>query len=177
MEDLDFAISKSGTPFLYKSILDSEIIQKLTAFATEQVKSEFSGQLAPRWKIDLDPSFLPEIHQALITTLFNYFPDLEIGESRIYIQQFGKIKPHCDVSFDGHSNLTCLIYLTEIDSGELILKVKRPEAELTVEPHKKFFHFKITPKVGYGIIFRKELIHWAEEVFCNKIILLVDLFF
>jgi len=176
MENEELAISKQSNPFLYKSILSNELSTLLYNYYDNLPLKEFLGNLGPRYQFPIEEQFMNDIKKELYITLINYFPNLYIGDMRIYKQQFGSIDKHKDMSKDGICDMTCLIYLSEVnEGGELVLRTERPIEDLSYMPNKKFYHFKIMPKKGYGIIFQKNTIHWADEVFSNKIILLIDL--
>jgi hypothetical protein len=55
----------------------------------------------------------------------------------------------------------------DFDDGKLSIKMKRTEEELqgSDKLHKVF---TIMPIVGYGVIFNKDLLHWASEVYTGS---------
>jgi hypothetical protein len=72
-------------------------------------------------------------------------------------------------SHDGLCNYTLIIYLTDdFDDGALSIKMKRTKEELKIDPNMKHKVFTIKPIVGYGVIFNKELLHWASEVYMGS---------
>ena len=181
MEDSELGVFQSGT-ILDKQILSDDLINDLIKIVDEFDPSNkpLNGSLAHRVRIDeadidkLNSEIIQSTKSELNATLIGYFPDMEIGEMRIYCQTFGDIKPHIDVATDGKSNVTCLIYLTDgYEGGELNIKIKRKD--LTMNPEKEHFKFTITPKKGYGVCFNKDSLHYANEVFGKKLILLIDL--
>src|SRR5580658_7059127 len=138
MEDIDLNISKPGT-ILYKQFLNLDIVNEIKQWIDENKTGNLHGLIGHRDKLDNIPmKFKESITEVLNQTLGTQYPDLKIGYMRIYVQQFGSIKPHTDISSDGKSNVTCLIYLTDgYEGGELNIKVKR--TDLSIEPEKKHF--------------------------------------
>lgn len=169
MEDAECAVVNPGT-IVYKQVLDYSLIKEINEFIDSQNISDIplSGILAHRTRIENIPDDLKDqVKQAIITTINNsYAGDIKINnDMRIYIQTFGNIKPHVDIPTDGESNITCLIYLSDgYEGGELNIKIK-----------EKHLLFNVSPKKGYAILFLKKYLHYANEVFGCKRILLVDL--
>jgi hypothetical protein len=116
----------------------------------------------------------------LYIVLRDYLPDAVISsDARFYNHQYGSVKPHTDGNRDGISCYTLLLYLQDkFEGGRLSIKMERSEKEqLISEPDKKHKVFIIEPKIGYGIIFKKNLIHWADEVVeGNKNFLLIHIY-
>ena len=112
--------------------------------------------------------------------LSDYFPDLRLDpNARFYSHQFGSVKPHKDGNHDGLCNYTLLIYLSdEFEGGKLSIKMKRSMEEMReAEPDKKHKVFTFNPMMGYGVVFSKDLLHWADELFeGEKNILLIHLY-
>jgi hypothetical protein len=176
MEDLELGISiGEKTPFIYKQVLSRDLVEKLNSYIDNApLKPSIKGTLKFREKFDLSEELINEVSDELKVTLVDYFPDLKIYTMRIYVQTFGSIKRHTDVSFDGNSNLTCLVYLSDIDSGQLKLETDRYD-DTSIEPDKKHLVFTITPKKHYGVIFKKNTIHWANDTYDKKILLMIDI--
>lgn len=176
MECVEFGVFKKGTG-LYKQFLDKDAVEEIMEYVNKAEKISHDGSLAKRHMIKEVPQELKDlIKKRIYTALDKQYNDLIVSdEMRIYVQEYGATKEHRDVSYDGKSNLTCLLYFTDdYDGGELKYKVKR--TDLSVEPEKKHNVITIKPKNGYGIVFKKEFLHSAEEVFGKKCIMLVDLF-
>lgn len=99
---------------------------------------------------------IASIKANIIVGLSGYFTDIEIGHIRFYRQEFGSTKKHVDVSIDGKSNYTLLVYLSDdFEGGGLELKHRRTQQEIDSEPNykdKKHAHYVINPREGYGII-------------------------
>ena len=105
-----------------------------------------------------------------------------MGDLRFYESEFGGIKPHLDINSSSdcaqkpHA-YTLLIYLTdEFEGGELFVKCKRTEhdAEPQRDPEKLHRVYTFEPRVGYGILFSKSYLHWANVGFGCKRILVTD---
>lgn len=98
---------------------------------------------------------------------------------RIYHSNYGIVKLHQDVSIDPAFTHTCLIYLLlkNFYGGVLSVKVPRTEGDIQTygEPKKKNLVVTMGPRVCYGAIFQKDLIHFNDELLGgDKIILLVE---
>ncbi len=98
--------------------------------------------------------------------------------AKFYCHSFGGVKPHIDSNHDNVSNYTLLLYLNDdFEGGELLIKTNRSEEErILSEPDKHHKIFKIRPMRGYGVIFDKSLLHWAEETYKDKNFLLIHLY-
>lgn len=82
-----------------------------------------------------------------------------INNIRVYKSTYGIVNPHRDVKIDSN-NYTCIIYLTEDFFG----------GRLFIEDQNV-----IEVKIGNGVIFKKELLHWNDELLSGeKIIILFD---
>lgn len=112
--------------------------------------------------------------------LADYFPDFQLSDhATLYTQHCGGIRPHKDASLDGRSNYTLLVYMEdEYDGGQTNLKVKRTQYDIEMDgqPDKLHKVMEITPKIGYGLIFNKSILHFAKEVYGKKTILLLHFF-
>ena len=187
MEDIDHLVfhNEPSQQIFYKPLLSSEeVLDFRNCFVKrfDQISS-VSGGLATgnrkRLEIDLQEDVMSDIRERIVTVLRDYFPDIQLASTaRMYSQDFGGIKPHRDASLDGASSYTLLIYMSDnFDGGKLSLKLKRTDEEKSLlEPSKHHKVFTFTPKMGYGIIFRKNILHWAEEVLeGDKMIILFDI--
>lgn len=184
MEDQSNSIfTKREQQVFYKQILDQYTLDELmTELDTNKFKPNHTS-LAKRYRLEQDKislELLNTIKKNIKITLSNYFNDFEIGYIRFYKQEFGETKKHTDVSLDGKSNYTLLIYLSDdFEGGGLELKCKRTQEEIDNNPEykdKKHIKFTITPKSGYGLVFDKSILHWAPEVYGCKTSMLVDLY-
>lgn len=111
--------------------------------------------------VQLSLQDLPE-HLFIESTLENRFTICSIV--RIYVHEYGTIKPHFDRSSFNCADTTLLIYLNEgFEGGTLFLQ----------EPSGTVVSF--IPKTGYGILFPKSTLHWTDELYSKKIVLLMDL--
>lgn len=87
------------------------------------------------------------------------------NDIRIIKSIYGIINPHRDAII-GDNDYTCIIYLTDnFYGGRLFIE---SENENEVER-------QIEVKIGNGVIFKKNLLHWNDELLSGeKIILLFD---
>lgn len=186
MEDQTNSVfKKEEKQILYKQILPNHECDEINAYLENNNlhKTHIGTSLVTgnRVYIDINLKELPYtfICDRLVATLSNYC-NLEIDpNARLYSQIYGGIKPHTDKNRDGVSTHTLLIYLTDnFDDGKLSIKMKRSnEEKLECENDKHHKVFTFTPKKGYGILFDKDLLHWASEVYTgNKNFLLVSLY-
>lgn len=184
MEDqLNSVFAKRKQQIFYKQILDQYLLEDIN---TEIDKLHFKTQdtnLAKRYRLEqteISAELLKNIKENIKVTLSDYFNEMEIGYIRFYRQEFGETKKHIDVSIDGKSNYTLLIYLSDdFEGGGLELKCKRTQEEIDNCPDykdKKHIKFSITPKNGHGLVFDKNILHWASEVYGCKKSMLVDLY-
>lgn len=154
----------------YKQIINpDEIPEILDCFhhLEEQINHLARGirykgeQETPQW-----------IEQRLNAVLTDYLGAIKISPYiRLYRHICGDVKPHRDQSLYNHSNYTCLIYLSDdFEGGKLSLKIPQDEKETHYDI------LTITPRRGYGVVFHKSLIHYADEVTSgSKDIMIVDL--
>ena len=186
MEDPTNCVFKSEPKqILYKQILLddecdelNELLEQNIANGLTQTNIGTSLVTGNRSYIEFDIRNNKEIHNRLFATLSNYC-DLRIdSNARLYSQTFGGIKPHTDANRDGVSTHTLLIYLTDdFDNGKLSIRTKRSDEEkLAHEPNMHHKVFTFAPRKGYGVLFDKSLVHWADEVYTgSKNFLLVSL--
>jgi hypothetical protein len=129
---------------------------------------------------DLPDHLIQTLKQELEITMDQYYLKFVPNTNyiRIYHSNYGIVKPHQDVSIDPAFTHTCLIYLTDdFYGGVLSVKVPRTEGDIQTygEPKKKNLVVTMEPRVCYGAIFQKDLIHFNDELLGgDKIILLVD---
>lgn len=127
------------------TLIDNNLVQKNTN-TTLASGSRYHADI--RLKDDF-----PHVYDCIFNVLGNDFINLSIDPNgRLYSHLYGGIKKHTDVSHDGKSDYTMLIYLTDDFEG----------GNLSIESNNKVFSFM--PKKGYGIIFNKKLVHWASDV-------------
>lgn len=179
MEDVVNAVfTKRDQQILYKQILDNNLLKDLKNCINSKKFKDNTTRLSSRYIMndDMDNDILNELKKTIKIVLSNYFI-FDIGGIRIYKQEFGEIKPHIDVSSDGKSTYTLLIYMTDnFEGGELHLKCKRTDEEKgSEEPEKHHYLYTIKPKAGYGIVFNKNILHWSPEIYGTKEIILIDL--
>jgi hypothetical protein len=156
---------------IYKQILLREEANQLNdLFINLANEQNYNSNIVTgtRYHINFSLRSQPELVERLITVLKDQFCDLEIDpNARFYSHQLGGIKPHTDSNHDNVCKYTLLLYLTDnFDDGKLSIKIKRTEAEKLLEQadkHHKVFTF--TPKQGYGVIFDKSHLHWANEIY------------
>lgn len=185
MEDTTCAIFyNEPEQVIYKQILSSQEASNINDSLVSRSKGWKDGAQViangsrPFLEIDLDKEF-PDIKERIKIVLRDYFPDVIVSpDSRFYNHQYGRVKPHTDGNRDGISQYTLLLYLcSEFEGGQLSIKMKRQEEErLSHNPHHYHKVFSFVPKLGYAVIFRKSLLHWADEVVDgNKNFLLLHL--
>jgi hypothetical protein len=185
MEDpINGVFYKEPNQVIYKQLLTMEETDDLNSLLTNRaanLSQDGALHLCTGFRkfidIDLNDSSMSFITDRLRTTLFDYFSDLEIcKDARFYSHEFGRTKPHKDGNHDGVSNYTLLLYLTdEFDDGKLSIKMKRSDEEKRlVDSNMHHKVFKIIPRKGYGVIFDKNLMHWADEVYegCKNFLLI-----
>lgn len=173
---------------IYKQILQPDEVEELNSLYINQCHSGISNLVTgQREYCDINLSE-HMITKRLNTVLNDYFPGYLLDMyrryafgryGRFYSHLYGSVKPHTDVNHDNKSNYTILIYLTDdFVGGQLSIKTKRPDEErLLSEPDKYHKVFTITPKIGYGVIFKKDLIHYAQECFGSKNFLLIHMYY
>jgi hypothetical protein len=182
MEDQHHGVFNSNTGILYKEILSiakcDELNNRLN-MEVNKANTSIVTNLVTGLRYHLDINIrdeYPEICDRLYTLLDSYLADLRMDpNARLYSQAFGGIKPHRDINHDGISNYTLLIYLNDdFDDGKLSIKTKRTEEErLAFEPTKFHKVFTFRPIAGYGVIFDKNLLHYAADVNMGKKNLLI----
>lgn len=174
MEDCHLAVFDS-TALLYKQCLPTDLIADLLTLSS--LFQPQSSRLGSRYRLDVtDLALTSDIEATLTTCLSSYYVNPRFHGMRMYYQPEGDIKPHVDVPADGVSTHTLLIYLDDaFEGGQLSVKVPRTEKQRArVEPDKAHHIFTCRPQTGYGILFEKRYLHWADYALCYKVILLVD---
>lgn len=182
MEDAEYAIFfNDDAKVLYKEILDvrestslNNNLSKLNNWSNGAVI--IATGIRKFKDIDLVENY-GWIYDRLKVVLSDYFPDIDINKNcRFYSHTCGSVKPHTDACKDGKSLYTLLLYLDDaFEGGQLSIKVRRSDQEKSITlPNHNHKVFKFTPITGYGIIFHKSLVHWADEVIDgNKNFLLI----
>jgi len=172
MEDPEYGVFNSKDDVVYKSILPSEMVADIISIISSKQDEWKDGAtglatgIRPFLELNLAQDF-PWLIDHLHVVLSGYFPDMIIStDARFYNHQLGGVKPHRDGNRDGHSNYTLLIYLSDqFEGGNLSIKTVRSEQErLEYEPDKYHNVFTLTPRIGYGVVFSKSLLHWASDV-------------
>lgn len=178
----------SGHGLLYKRVLDDATVHAVAAELEQICSTIIEGGLASgRQRTEgcfLSEGLQEEIAKQISTSIAPYFGgEVSIGDLRLYQQNFGAIKPH----YDATQHLACmglphsyslLVYLSDgFEGGELCVKCPRTalDPEPALEPTKRHRVYTFEPRVGHGILFSKRYLHWANEVYGCKIILLTDL--
>lgn len=181
MEDQQNAVFHSEGLF-YKQLLPIDI--------AENLENKFN-QIEQGWQdgakgiarglrrfLDLSLDDFPEMKKLISIALKDYFPDLELSNwIRYYQHKCGDVKPHTDGSKDS-AQYTLLLYLNDdFEGGQLNIKIPRSENEInTDQPQMKHKRFVFIPRIGFGVIFSKSMLHWAEEVIDgNKNFLLLEI--
>ena len=166
---------------IYKQILLEDEVLELNTYLMDRTHNQQISTLATGSRlycdIDLDSHIITD---RLFIVLRDYFPDMKLDKNaKFYNHQYGAIKPHYDVNHDGVSTHTLLIYLTDdFEGGRLIIKTKRSDDERLLSSQPNHYHkvFTITPKIGYGVIFKKNHLHWADDCIGNKNFLLIHMY-
>lgn len=162
---------------LYKQLLQPDEVDELNNQYQNLtiLNTNLTTGLRHYCDVDLTDSF---ITKRLYTTLNDYYPNMILDRwARYYKHEYGAVKPHRDINHDNKSNYTLLIYLSDdFEGGQLSIKTIRLEEELLFQPEMHHKVFKIKPLRGYGVIFKKEELHWADECYGDKIFLLVHFY-
>lgn len=175
-----------GQELLYKRVLDISTVQRtLREVEIGNSTRIDAGFLAcSRLRTEegaLSEELREEIRGQIRSSIGAYFGGfVELGDLRVWRQDFGEVKPHLDVCSSaacaGLSHVhTLLIYLTDdFEGGELSVKCPRRSNDLDPEPEKRHRVFRFEPRIGFGILFSKRFLHWADMVCGCKQILLCD---
>ena len=167
-----------GDTFLYKNVFSYNMINELNMELDSAMYTEYMYDLAPRNKLEGNSISIPmqnKIKKYIRLALSEYVNIISISNIRFYSQSYGSTKAHYDVPLDGKSTHTLLIYLTDtFEGGELTLKCKIPKDGM--KNSNEFILHVIKPKVGHGVLFNKNIFHWANEVYGTKSIMMIDLF-
>lgn len=166
---------------IYKQILSEDEVLELNTYLMDRTHKQQISSLATGSRLYCDIVLDSHIiTDRLFIVLRDYFPDMKLDKNaRFYNHQYGAIKPHYDVNHDGVSTHTLLIYLTDdFEGGRLTIKTKRPDEERLLSSQPNHYHkvFTITPKIGYGVIFKKNNLHWADDCIGNKNFLLIHMY-
>lgn len=170
---------------LYKRVLDDALVRQTYGQVVEADGTHVPCGLAPsRTRTEEDslaPELRVEIRRQIETAIGSYFGrDVALGDLRVWRQSFGGVKPHFDVNSSAacvgaEHVFTLLIYLTdEFEGGELNVKCPRTTEDMDPEPEKRHRVFRFEPRAGFGLLFSKRYLHWAQEVCGDKAILLCD---
>jgi hypothetical protein len=176
-----------GHEMLYKRMLDDATVEEASAqLRASGAWNRIDGGLAPfRLRTEecvFEPGTSAELRAQIETGLSPYLGEMVLGDFRVYVQEFGGIRPHLDtvqseVCASYPNRFTLLIYLTDdFEGGRLRVKCPRGEAdpEPEKEPQKRHRVLSPEPRRGYGVLFSKDYPHWADDVFGAKVILLTD---
>lgn len=166
---------------IYKQILLEDEVLELNTYLIDQSHNQQISTLATGSRLYCDIDLTSHmVTDRLFIVLNDYFPDMKLDKNaRFYNHQYGAIKPHYDVNHDGVSTHTLLIYLTDdFEGGRLTIKTKRPDEERILSSQPNHYHkvFTITPKIGYGVIFKKNNLHWADDCIGDKNFLLIHMY-
>jgi hypothetical protein len=179
MEDPLHGIFRNTDEILYKQIFSNlesdELNILLQDLATSSASTLATGQ---RDQCDINLELYPFISDRIITTLSNYFVNLQMNKfCRFYSHKYGEVRAHTDGSPDNQCYYTLLIYLTDdFEGGELSIKIKRTDEDRKLSfPDKYHYIYTFKPMKGYGVVFNKNLLHWADIVIGPKNFLLVHL--
>lgn len=121
-----------------------------------------------------------ELVKELSTTLSQYYIKFNpnINNIRLYLSNFGIVEPHRDIAVYPQDTHTCLIYITDdFEGGVLTVKLPRTLEHINCfgETEKKHIAITPEPRVNYGVIFPKNIIHYTDMLTSgNKLILLID---
>lgn len=135
--------------------------------AVEGAGGGVAGGERRRYELDLAAAEFAHVRERLRCVLSDYLPDATIGDSaRVYRHTAGGVRPHTDASLDGRATYTLLLYLSDdFEGGRLSVRVTRSEEERRAsEPGHGHKVFVFRPMCGYGLVFHKGLLHWADDV-------------
>jgi hypothetical protein len=175
MQDAAQVVFEAECHIIYKALLPQDLLLSVRSRLDTGLCMEPTGTSAAsiaqglRYQRCLQLDDLPELEPVLRAALGGYFPDIKFAdEVRLYRQICGGIRQHRDLQ-RASATYTLLIYLSDdFDGGELYLKRPRSEGG--------HWEFKVTPRAGWGIVFPKSTLHWADAVLGNaKDLLLLDL--
>lgn len=147
---------------MYQQILDNYEVDIIRAIISENAvfKNDQSNLAGGRRQIsELNIDLFPGLKQN-INRIYGHFDVQPIV--RIYIHEYGYIKPHIDVSAFNICDKTMIIYLTQGHDGELHLNIDG-----------KIISY--SPKIGYAIAFDKSIVHWVNEFYSPRILMVIDL--
>ena len=169
---------------LYKALISDELRKDILEYYSMHCDLPYvsGSSLFPcRPKLDSISTELEQrLARELTVTLSGYFTEFSanLRNIRIYESHYGIVKPHIDIAVYPEDTHTCLIYLTdEFDGGILTVKAKRDQNHILShgESHKKHLCVTPEPRVTYGIVFPKGVIHYTNELLeGRKVILLID---
>ncbi len=182
MEQLDFVDTNSK--IIYKSLISNDLRENILSYYlnSSNLCSDNGSVYFPKRRVlkDLPVEITNLLKKELEITTAQYYLKFVPNTDyiRIYHSNYGIVKPHKDIPSDPKFTHTCLIYLTdEFYGGVLSVKIPRSETHIEThgEPEKKNLTITMEPRVSYGAIFQKDLIHFNDELLGgDKIILLVD---
>lgn len=174
---------KENAVIVNKRLLTDDQIEYFTNYFNESSKKgetymmyEFATREALDFEIDTE--FLNDWKMKLDA----YIPITKIASNAKFrrYKGCGKLKEHID-GFDYDEDLkmkskyTLLIYLTDCNSGETA--IKRPKYRLiddnVQKPNERIY---VTPKAGNCILFNSSLMHYANPIYEDKLILTLKIF-
>ena len=174
----------NDSTIIYKSMISNDLRNDMLEYylSVNNIFSDNGSVYFPKRRVlkHLPDKYIQELKKELMITMDQYYlkfiPNTDY--IRIYQSNYGIVKPHKDVPTKPTDTHTCLIYLTDDFYGG-VLSVKLPRTEIHFEEYgeidKKHLTITMEPRVSYGIIFPKELVHFNDELLGgDKIILLID---
>ncbi len=169
---------------IYKSMISDDLRADILGYYLESnnLTSDNGSAYFPKRRVlrELPQELTNRLNQELEITTSQYYLKFVPNTDyiRIYHSNYGIVKPHQDIPSDPKFTHTCLIYLTDDFYGG-VLSVKVPRSQTHIQTHgnpeKKNLTITMEPRVCYGAIFQKDLIHYNDELLGgDKIILLID---
>ncbi len=102
--------------------------------------------------------------QILTDAIHFQFPQFKLMHiMRAYIHNLGYISKHRDVSAFNIADTTLLLFINDDFEGG-ILYFETPSGMLSIKPRS-----------GYAVAFPKNILHWTDELYSEKKIIIIDM--
>lgn len=178
-------INYTQPQIIYKSLISNDLREDILNYylSAPYLPSDNGSVYFPKRRVlinSLPTEYAQTLEKELIITMSQYYNKFipNTDYIRIYHSNYGTVKPHRDIPTNPTLTHTCLIYLTDdFYGGVLSVKVPRTQTHIETygEPEKRNLTVTMEPRVSYGAIFQKDLIHFNDELLGgDKIILLID---
>jgi hypothetical protein len=176
----------NGEPYvIYKQMISDDLRNNILEYFQQKesnlIPCKGSSDFPLRKQIrEIPQNLASDLVKELSTTLSQYYIKFNpnINNIRLYLSNCGIVKPHVDVAVYPQDTHTCLIYITDDFEGG-ILSVKLPRTQNHIhqfgESDKKHINITPEPRINYGVIFPKNVIHYTDMLTSgDKLILLID---